>query len=161
MSDGRIEKYVDKIMQLIPNIMQMLNVYAPKFNQFENFEDFQLSMPQWKTITLFIHRDSFKMTELAKIFGVTLPTMTHCIEQLVKKDIVKRNHDEKDRRIVLISLTKKGQEIIKKIELCHRDMMTSLLKNLTGTDQKAFVNTLENLLDILKRQKELKEGVVH
>ena len=59
MSDGKIEKYVNKIMQLIPNIMQMLNVYAPKFNQFEKFEDFQLSMPQWKAVTLFIHKDSF------------------------------------------------------------------------------------------------------
>ncbi|MEK6646805.1 MAG: MarR family transcriptional regulator [Candidatus Firestonebacteria bacterium] len=156
MSDGKIEKYVNKIMQLIPNIMQMLNVYAPKFNQFEKFEDFQLSMPQWKAVTLFIHKDSFKMTELAKIFGLTLPTMTHCIDQLVKKDIVKRNHDEKDRRIVLISLTVKGQEIIKKIESCHRDMMTSLLKNLTTDDQKAFIVTLENLLGILKRQKEVK-----
>ena len=35
-------------------------------------------------------------------------------------------------------------------------MMTSLLKNLTTDDQKAFIVTLENLLGILKRQKEVK-----
>ena len=48
------------------------------------------------------------MSSIAKSLSVTMGTLTIAINNLVKKGYVNRVRSEKDRRVVLISLTPKG-----------------------------------------------------
>ena len=48
------------------------------------------------------------MSSVAKTLSVTVGTLTIAINSLVKKGYVNRVRSEEDRRVVLISLTKKG-----------------------------------------------------
>ncbi len=49
------------------------------------------------------------MSEVANKLNITLGTLTTAINNLARKDYVERNRDEVDKRVVLISLTKKGR----------------------------------------------------
>ena len=49
------------------------------------------------------------MSSLAKKVGVTVGTLTIAINGLVRKEYVLRTRSETDRRVVLVSLTEKGE----------------------------------------------------
>ena len=50
------------------------------------------------------------MSSVAKTLSVTVGTLTIAINSLVKKGYVNRVRSEEDRRVVLISLNKKGRK---------------------------------------------------
>lgn len=55
-------------------------------------------------------KTSRNMSSIAKKMGVTVGTLTIAINSLVKKGYVNRVRSEKDRRVVLISLSEKGEK---------------------------------------------------
>ncbi|MBE9914492.1 MarR family transcriptional regulator [Paenibacillus donghaensis] len=54
------------------------------------------------------------VSEISHILRVTSPTVTQLIKGLEKKNWVERTMDEADRRVVRISLTKEGEEVVQK-----------------------------------------------
>lgn len=54
-------------------------------------------------------KTSGSMSSIAKKMGVTVGTLTIAINSLVKKGYVNRMRSSKDRRVVLISLSEKGE----------------------------------------------------
>lgn len=54
-------------------------------------------------------KTSGSMSSIAKKMGVTVGTLTTAINSLVKKGYVNRTRSSKDRRVVLISLSEKGE----------------------------------------------------
>ncbi len=53
---------------------------------------------------------SLTMNELSDRMNLDSSTMTRVIDKLVRDELIKRERDEADRRIVLVSLTDKGKE---------------------------------------------------
>lgn len=63
---------------------------------------------------LFIYRRNYaNMTELADYMNIPLNTATGIISRLEKKEMVKRERNSYDKRVVTISLTSAGREFIK------------------------------------------------
>jgi DNA-binding MarR family transcriptional regulator len=69
--------------------------------------DLTLSSLQSYTLMSLPIEGSLSMYELSKRIGVTCSSMTRIVYPLVRKGLVDRGHDNEDRRIVQISLTKK------------------------------------------------------
>lgn len=67
-----------------------------------------------------IHKQSdtqgcgIKMSELSKSLKIALPTATQLVNSLENEGYVERRQDKNDRRAVRITLTDKGNSIIKK-----------------------------------------------
>lgn len=71
-------------------------------------EDF--SLKEHFLIELVGQKGEVKMSELASFFFTSLPTMTSMVHRLVERGYLKRCRSEEDRRVVLISLSIKGEE---------------------------------------------------
>ena len=74
------------------------------------------------------------MSSVAKDLSVTVGTLTIAINNLVKKAYVKRVRSEKDRRVVLISLTEKG------VKAYHQATLNGLNEEQTKVLVKALTN---------------------
>jgi DNA-binding MarR family transcriptional regulator len=72
-----------------------------------------------------------RMGSIASITGVTLPTATGVVENLVRKELVIREKDPQDRRLVICKLSPEGQELINKLWTSGRFQMENLLEGLT------------------------------
>ena len=80
------------------------------------------------------------MSSVAKDLSVTVGTLTIAINNLVKKAYVKRVRSEKDRRVVLISLTEKGVKAYH-----HHAEFHATLNGLDEEQTKVLVKALTNL----------------
>ncbi|TGY95181.1 MarR family transcriptional regulator [Petralouisia muris] len=90
------------------------------------------------------------MSAVAKLLSVTVGTLTIAINNLVKKGYVNRVRSEEDRRVVLISLLKKGEKAYDHHEKFHDEMVQATLKGLNEDQVEVLVQALQNLSGFFK-----------
>lgn len=87
------------------------------------------------------------MSMIAKELSVTTGTLTIAINSLVKKGYVERSRSDEDRRVVLVSLSKKGRQAYEHHKKFHEEMIAATVKGLTGEEIKILERALINLKD--------------
>ena len=97
------------------------------------------------------------MSSVAKLLSVTVGTLTIAVNGLVKKGYVHRERSEEDRRVVLISLTEKGQRANAHHMKFHDGMIQAVLKDLDNEEQKILVKSLMNLRSFFDSYRKPKE----
>jgi DNA-binding MarR family transcriptional regulator len=71
-----------------------------------------LTMIQLKLVLILTLKESARMTVIAEELNMGLSTVTGVIDRLVKLEIVAREDDPEDRRIVVCRLTEKGRSMV-------------------------------------------------
>ena len=92
------------------------------------------------------------MSTVAKALNVTLGTLTISVNSLVKKGYVDRVRSEKDRRVVLVSLTKAGVQAYKHHEKFHAEMIQNIVDHLETEEQEVLQKALDKLNCFFKQQ---------
>ena len=69
--------------------------------------------------------------EIAEALGVTVPTVTVCVNKLVKKGYVTKTRSEKDARIAIIELTAEGRKMNLVHHFFHEQMVMDISCELT------------------------------
>lgn len=90
------------------------------------------------------------MTSVARELEVTTGTLTIAVNSLVKKGYVDRTRSEEDRRVVLISLSGKGEKAYLHHRRFHEEMIDAVLKELTEEEQQALEHALSKLTQFFR-----------
>ena len=85
------------------------------------------------------------MTEVARDLEITVGTLTTAITKLIKKGYVERKRIEEDRRVVLVNLTSKGEEVYKVHQVFHEEMICAMLSNFSDEEEQVLSKSLEKL----------------
>ncbi len=85
------------------------------------------------------------MTAVAKELGVTTGTLTISVNSLVKKGLADRVRSEEDRRVVLVSLSKKGVKAFRHHQRFHEEMIEAVMERLTEEEKVILEKALKNL----------------
>lgn len=93
------------------------------------------------------------MSRVAGKLMVTVGTLTTAVNGLVKKGYIERVRSEKDRRIVLLSLTEKGRRAYDHHRRFHEEMIRALMKDLSEEEANVLVKALKNVSDFFKKRK--------
>ncbi|MGO4347602.1 MarR family winged helix-turn-helix transcriptional regulator [Paenibacillus sp. MCAF9] len=84
-------------------------------------------------------------SDIAKILGLTPPTLSYLSEKLVAKKLAVRLMDESDRRIIYLGITDKGADILKRAQLEGQRLRTNLLDKLTEQEREQLANLYSKL----------------
>ena len=74
----------------------------------------KISFMRIMVLCYLLENKSPTMKEMADYFGITMPSASSIIDNLVEINMIKRKSDSKDRRLIRIQLTKNGQRTAKK-----------------------------------------------
>ena len=92
------------------------------------------------------------MGNVSKRLMITMGTLTTSVNRLVEKGYVTRNRDVNDRRVVLLDLTEKGQEVFEVHEAFHEELVNAALKDLEFRED--LVQALESIYRFFKKLQE-------
>ena len=106
-----------------------------------------LTMPQLKVVLLLFTNGPERMNTMASALGVSLATATGVVDRLVEKDVVTREGDPNDRRVVLIRLSDKGEKLIAGLWQLARDNAEVLLRALDQRQLQLLNEALRALLE--------------
>ena len=85
------------------------------------------------------------MSRIAERLDVAFSNATGIIGRLAERGIVERTHDTVDRRVVFVSLTEQGRQLIREMEESRRDRMARLIESLDATQQERLAASVQDL----------------
>ncbi|WP_084673375.1 MarR family winged helix-turn-helix transcriptional regulator [Paenibacillus sp. HW567] len=91
--------------------------------------------------------EGMKVSEISRLLGLTPPTVTQLVNSLEAKQMVVRQADASDRRVVRIKLTEQGKIITRRAR-DHMDVTLNRLVEHLGEDE---CNQLADLLQKVHR----------
>jgi len=86
--------------------------------------------------------ESFRVTALADLLGVSVPAVTQSITALEKSGFVRRDMDPGDRRAILVSLTPEGESVLLPALRRVEDHFSGLIGHLGEEDAVRFCGYL-------------------
>ncbi|MDH3711295.1 MAG: MarR family transcriptional regulator [Cyclobacteriaceae bacterium] len=131
------------------NITRLATAFERLMVKMEEVDDFcveltkDISKQDLSLIGYIGRQEEVIMREVATYCEVPLSTATWCVDKLVEKKYLKRVNSQEDRRIVKVSLTKKGQGVFELFQSKKYEMGERMLGNLSKERQEAFIETLE------------------
>ena len=100
------------------------------------------------------------MSMIAQELAVTIGSLTIAINSLVRKGYVIRERSDKDRRVVFVRLSLKGEEAFLKYEDFHNNMVSAMLENLDMDETIILMNAMKKIdrwVEVsLEKNKEIK-----
>lgn len=140
----------DQISQIVSLIFTVRNLMHDKIAQKNNKKTSFLQM-----ITLrFIKHKKPTMKEIADYLTITAPSATSLVNSLMKDEVIRREEEKEDRRIVRIVITQIGEVSLKKGMECMSEKIKKNLEALNQKEQTELAKILGKLVNSL-RNKEL------
>lgn len=136
------EELIERILQLGEKAFRELIPILPT-----EWLQLDLTMPQLKVVLLLFLNGPARMSDIASALGVSLATATGVADRLVERDIVVRESQPDDRRVVLCRLSEKGQKMIGGLWQLARDRTKELLEAAATSQLQLITEALEALLE--------------
>ena len=128
------------IMQTVEEIYKFIGPAVP-----EEWLSSDITVTQLRLLLVLQSCDHLRMSDIALQLKVSLPTATVVVNSLVHKNLVKRESNPQDRRLVICKLSPEGQTLTKKLWGSGQTVIEKLLEGLT-TEQIQRTTDLVKLL---------------
>lgn len=94
-----------------------------------------------------------KLSDISKTLRVTLPAVTHKVNDLVEKNYVEKETSPKDLRVTYIRLTQTGKEYVESIREEYYQPLREVVKHLGDDDTKSLMRILDKISLMGKKTK--------
>jgi len=94
-----------------------------------------------------------KLSDISKTLRVTLPAVTHKVNDLVEKNYVEKENSPKDLRVTYIRLTPTGKAYVESIREEYYQPLHEVVKYLGDEDTKSLMRILDKISQMGKTSK--------
>lgn len=120
------------IEQTVTDTLRMLQ--ALKSRGDSSWLQVDLTMRQFKALFLLYPVEGLPMKRLAEGLGVSVTAITGLVDRLVEHDLVWRDQDPEDRRLVIARLTNSGRAVVERLQNLRRDRLARVFWRLSADD---------------------------
>jgi DNA-binding MarR family transcriptional regulator len=110
-----------------------------------------LSMPQFSILMQLHHRGPCGMSEVSERFDISAAAASQLVEKLVHAGYLERTEDPTDRRAKLLTLSAKGEELVKQSTEERYRWMDDLTSKLSTEEQAKVVEALNILTEAAQK----------
>jgi DNA-binding MarR family transcriptional regulator len=133
-----------KIINLIRNLNKSMR------HRFHDFmQDSGLTFPQLSVISTLTKNGELKVSVLSDKIGLSDSTVSGILDRLEQKNIIRRERNQDDRRVVKIALTEGSRKFCKDFHKRAEEHFSNLLKRLSEQEIKDIIKGLETLNSVL------------
>lgn len=136
-----LEAFGDRMIELFPKLMREISQYETNY-----LTEGVITVPQVWVLDFLKDRKTAQMSELAVYMKLKFSSATGLIDRMVRHRLVKRSRSEADRRVVLVSITFKGQKILQEIYKQKRKGIMQLFGRLGSEDRMQYMELIEKLV---------------
>lgn len=124
---------------------KIFGVYRMMRKRFDLIKTNDLTMIQLHALIFIKENKNCQLTSLAKNFSISLPTANNLVEKLINLKLIERKDDKNDRRVIHLSITKKGENLINKLSKEKQNCFSSIISKLTIDEKKQLLKILEKI----------------
>jgi DNA-binding MarR family transcriptional regulator len=150
MAKPNRQEMVEGLLKLAAKLFRISLPIVPR-----EIIDMDVTMTQLKIMFLLFVDGPKRMSDLASDIGVTLATATGLVERMVERDIVTRESQPDDRRVVLCCLSESGRISISRIWESAGNRMKELIQSLDTINLQSLTEALEAMLATAERDNKI------
>jgi DNA-binding MarR family transcriptional regulator len=105
----------------------------------------QISMTHLILMMMIDKQGPLPMSRVAEILGSGLPTATGLVGRMEERGLVRREHDTRDRRVVLVTLTDAGGSELRSLQSARRQRMVAAITHLTEVERAQLLTSIQSL----------------
>lgn len=133
--------------ELVDLLQQTLETFHPSLTELtEVWSDVNVTIQQLRVMTILYNDGPRRVSLLARRLNVSTPTMTGILDRLVRQDLISRQDDPEDRRVVLNALTEKGQGLIERLQPVQSERLRTIVSQLASGERQEVATGLASLL---------------
>ncbi|MEX0974842.1 MAG: MarR family transcriptional regulator [Bacillota bacterium] len=115
--------------------------------------DFGITSPQFNALLTLREYPKMTMGELCEKLFLACSTATDLIDRMEKNGLLERNRDTEDRRVIRLSTSEKGQQVINEVIVARRRYVASMLEKLTPEEADQLGMSLDKLHSLMVSEK--------
>ncbi len=129
---------------------ELLFLSMQTYFQFERrkISNFGLGFSDIYLLLLLARKSSLRVGDLARDMQAPVSTVSRMIGRLEKRELVKRNPDPKDRRIIQVSMVSKGKQTVKAVEDYSHDLIMRILSKFDAHEVDHYLKRARELMEI-------------
>lgn len=141
---GRVHAEATAIVARFLEIYRYLNQYSRRVEK-----DFGISGRKLAALRYLAEAGDATIGGLGDYLHVNASSASELVSKLEDRGLVQRARSIEDSRIVWVSLTSKGREIVARAPLAGVGLMRERLKTLSDAERMSIAEALEKLADLL------------
>ncbi|MEC1523762.1 MarR family transcriptional regulator [Neobacillus niacini] len=106
----------------------------------------KLSITEFSVLEVLFYQGKQTIQQIGNRILISSGSMTYVIDKLEQKGIIKRNDCREDRRVIHITLTAEGKEMMENIMPKYQEMVDSFFGDLTDHEHEEMVNLLNKII---------------
>ena len=110
--------------------------------------EYGITSSQFHTICRISQGDA-SVSAIADCMHVSRPNISRAVEELVQKGIVNRKRDPDDRRNIQLSLTNRGEKLIKNLNKRHGRILAEQFSILSDEELRILFSALESMKKVI------------
>ena len=154
-----VNKEVDALLEVMTELGRVRSFRDPLAGS-----GVELTPPQVHAVLWLGIEGPLSHATLGQRAGCSAPSTTGLVDRLERDGFVERVRDHADRRVVLVQLTNKGEQVAHHLRQFFRERMEGILCALSSEDRQMLVNIAQRLRDAVMQDQptthveELAEG---
>jgi MarR family 2-MHQ and catechol resistance regulon transcriptional repressor len=111
----------------------------------EDVSKYGLNLTEFGALEVLYHKGPLPVQSICEKVLIANSSMSYVIENLIKKDLIEKIKDKNDRRIHIVHLTKKGQQLFDEVYPMHLAHMRSIIDVIDEKEEKDLQFLLKKL----------------
>jgi DNA-binding MarR family transcriptional regulator len=120
-----LEESARQLLEVVPLVMQDIR------SEMRRRGSLDLSVPQFRVLAFVNRNEGASLWEVARHMGLTPPSTSRLVNNLIERDLMTRADHPEDRRRVRLTVTRRGRTILQK---STDETVSYLAKKLSGVD---------------------------
>jgi DNA-binding MarR family transcriptional regulator len=136
------EECARELLDVVPLVMRDIR------SQMRSRRATDLTVPQFRTLVFVNNNTGASLSEVAEHMGITLPSTSKLVDDLIKKGMMRRREHSVDRRRVSLAVTPRGVTVF---EVSRKGTLKYLTEKLSRTnvdDCEAIVKAMRAMRQV-------------
>ena len=112
--------------------------------------EFAITNPEWRVIAHLANNRRISVREIVEMVDLDKVRVSRAVTALTSRGIINKRTSKQDRRLVELTLTRKGRSLYKQMVPRAKHYQCDVLKALTPEDRKTLMRLLKQLDQHLK-----------
>ncbi len=110
-------------------------------------DKFAISMPEWRIMMILAEYPDISADEVCRRTKIEKSVVSRAVARLLKRHLINREVDEKDRRRSILRLSETGLSVYDEVMPIARDYEAKLLSDLSAEELETFNDMIDRLME--------------
>jgi DNA-binding MarR family transcriptional regulator len=149
--DKKTDDIRDSLFQFLPLIKILFKNESGEDNEEREASHLNYRSNTLKVLETLVSGGPMPISMIGKKLMIAKQNMTAVADRLIREGLIVRDNDKTDRRVINLSITRKGTGLLKNVRQTHSEMLRKKLSKLSKDDSEILIESLQKLTGVLKK----------